>query len=81
MPEPEPLAAKPEEFWGAKPIPADLAGALGLAKTVAALPRRLGALPFWRGETPMIQALEPFYEKAAKQAEKLLVCDGPGQAV
>jgi uncharacterized Zn finger protein len=69
----EPLPARPEEFWGAKPLPSDLSGDLGGSKTAAALPRRLGALQFWRGETPMIQALTPIYEEAARRAERLLV--------
>jgi uncharacterized Zn finger protein len=73
--EPEPLASKPEEFWAAKPLPADLVGIATAARTVAALPRRLRALPFWRGEIPMIAALEPFYEKAPKRAEKLLLTE------
>jgi uncharacterized Zn finger protein len=71
--EAEPLATKPEEFWAAKPIPADLMGDVSGKKALAALPRRLGSLQFWRGETPMIQALEPMYEEAAKRAERLLV--------
>ncbi len=65
--EAEPLPANPREFWGAKPIPPDLLGAPGGSKTVAALPRRLGALQFWRGELPMLKALEPMYEGAARQ--------------
>jgi hypothetical protein len=69
----EPLPSRPEEFWGAKPLPADLPGDLSGSKTAAALPRRLGALQFWRGETPMIQALAPIYEEGARRAERLLV--------
>ena len=69
----EPLPARPEEFWGAKPLPTDLSGDLSSSKSAAALPRRLGALQFWRGETPMIQALAPLYEEAARRAERLLV--------
>jgi uncharacterized Zn finger protein len=78
--EAEPLPAKPEEFWGAKPLPADMSGALSGSSAVALLPRRLGALQFWRGETPMIQALSPMYEEAARRAERLLVGEWPGQA-
>jgi uncharacterized Zn finger protein len=73
----EPLPARPEEFWGAKPLPADLSGDLSGSRTAAALPRRLGALQFWRGETPMIQTLTPIYEEAARRAERLLVGEWP----
>lgn len=76
--EAEPLPAKPEEFWGAKALPADLQGDVSGSKTVAALPRRLGALQFWRGETPMIPALAPMYEEAARRAERLLLGEWGG---
>jgi uncharacterized Zn finger protein len=77
--EAEPLPAKPEEFWGAKALPADLSGDLSGSKTVAALPRRLGALQFWRGETPMIPSLAPMYEEAARRAERLLLGEWRGR--
>lgn len=76
----EPLPTAPEAFWGSKPLPADLSGGLNGPKTVAALPRRLGSLQFWRGETPMIQALAPMYEEAARRAERLLTGEWPGEA-
>src|SRR5665213_1868991 len=60
--EAEPLPSNVREFWDAKPIPPDLVGESGGSASVAALPRRLGALQFWRGEVPMIAALEPMYE-------------------
>lgn len=73
--EPEPLAAKPEEFWGAKPLPADLPSNVSAPGTNASLPRRLGSLQFWRGEIPFLKALEPSYENASKKAERILLGD------
>jgi uncharacterized Zn finger protein len=77
-PEPEPLPAKPEDFWGAKPAPMDLLGDINLPRAVAALPRRLGNLQFWRGEAPLMQVLEPSYENAARAGERVLADDFAG---
>jgi uncharacterized Zn finger protein len=70
--EAEPLPANPEEFWVVKPIPADLLGDVNLPRAVAALPRRLGNFQFWRGEAPLVQALEPSYENASRRGERML---------
>lgn len=70
--EPEPLSAKPDEFWNSKPLPDDFLGDVRPPKVVAALPRRLGNLQFWRGETPFLKALEPSYESASRSADRVL---------
>ncbi len=72
IPEPEPLAITPQEFWSARMPPPDLFGDVTLTSAVAALPRRLGSIQFWRGELPLIQALEPSYQNAARRAEQIL---------
>jgi uncharacterized Zn finger protein len=71
-PEPEPLPANAEEYWRARPIPADLLGDVNVSRPVAALPRRLGNLQFWRGEVELAKALEPAYENASKKGEAIL---------
>jgi uncharacterized Zn finger protein len=68
----EPLPAKPEEFWGAKVLPTDLLGDVSRPRSVAALPRRLGNLQFWRGESPLPKALEASYENASRRGERVL---------
>lgn len=73
QPPPEPLPSRPEEFWQARPIPADLVGDVNVPRTAAALPRRLGNLQFWRGETDLPAALEPVYEKASSRGERILL--------
>jgi len=63
--EPEPLPLDNAEFWGenpqyappAKPYPPTLH---------AALPRRLGNLPFWRSEQDFIQQMEAIYQAASQ---------------
>jgi hypothetical protein len=46
-------------------LPGDLFGEVRLPEVAAALPKRLGSFPFWRGKTPFLEALEPFYVKTS----------------
>lgn len=75
--EPEPLTADPREFWSAKPLPPDLLTGVEVPKIPAALPRRLGNMQFWRGEAPLVEALEPVYEAAARKGEALVLGEKP----
>ncbi len=52
-------------FWGGEEWPGDLFGEVRLPEIAAALPKRLGSFPFWRGKVLFLEALEPFYHKAA----------------
>jgi hypothetical protein len=54
-------------------LPDDLFGEVSLPETPAALPRRLGSFPFWRGKDPFLEALEPVYLKAAATGLYVLV--------
>jgi uncharacterized Zn finger protein len=63
----EPLL-EPAAFWDGEDLPGDLFGEVRLPEVTAALPRRLGSFPFWRGKAPFLEALEPFYLKAAPLA-------------
>ena len=63
----EPLSADPAAFWPGLPIPDDLFGEVRRPPVSAALPRRLSSFPFWRGEEPFLDALEPLYAQAAQQ--------------
>ncbi len=56
---------EPALFWAGEEMPGDLFGEVRLPEVNAALPRRLGSFPFWRGKTPFLEALERFYLKAA----------------
>ena len=63
---PEPLPAESDEFWGQ--VKADEEDAHGVARIPAisaALPKRLGSFPFWRGKESFISALEEVYRKAS----------------
>ena len=79
---PEPLPADPSAFWG-RPGTAALPaapGAAGRAAVGAALVRRLGNLPFWRGSRGLAAALEGAYAAAALGAAAILEAEAPGAA-
>lgn len=52
-------------FGGGEDLPDDLFGEVSLPEVPAALPKRLGSFPFWRGKAPFFEALEPLYLQAA----------------
>ncbi|WP_020468319.1 SWIM zinc finger family protein [Zavarzinella formosa] len=61
----EPLPTNPAIFWRIGKLPTDLIGNLEIPKVMAALPRRLGPLPFWRGEELFLESMETTYRRAA----------------
>jgi len=72
--EAEPLSPRLDTFWG---DPAaridDSLGAVEIPREPAALPRRLGGFPFWRGETPLLDALGPIYAAASPRGLDVLL--------
>ena len=63
---PEPLPSEPAEFWGQAAADEDDApGAARIPPVSAALPKRLGSFPFWRGEESFIPTLEEVYHRAS----------------
>jgi len=61
----EPIAANADSFWRGGDLPADLFGEVNLPPVSAALPKRLGNFPFWRGTERFLEALEPVYAQAS----------------
>ncbi|MDS4022484.1 MAG: SWIM zinc finger family protein [Candidatus Competibacter sp.] len=59
--EPEPLPEDPLIFWTVPTLPETATGPLVAPAKAAALLRRLGPFPFWRGEASPLEALEPVY--------------------
>ena len=49
-----------------------LLGDVRTPPVAAALPRRLGSFPFWRGHEPFLDSLEPLYTRASERAVELL---------
>ncbi|MFB3825207.1 MAG: SWIM zinc finger family protein [Bryobacteraceae bacterium] len=69
---PEPLPAEPEKFWNAGPLPGDLLAGAETPAASAALLKRLGPFPFWRGACRLQEALEPVYKAASEKAADIL---------
>ena len=78
---PEPLAAEVERFWGGAALPEDFFGAVTLPPVAAALPRRLGNFPFWRGEQPFIEALEPVYAQSSARGLEVFIAERSNRSV
>ena len=60
---PEPLMV--EGFWEMGKLPEDLFGEVRVPPLPAALLKRLGSFPFWRGEERFSEALEPLYAQVS----------------
>jgi uncharacterized Zn finger protein len=67
----EPLAANADTFWRGGDLPADLFGEVSTPPVNAALPKRLGNFPFWRGTERFLEALEPVYTQASARGLEL----------
>lgn len=64
----EPLPSDAAHFWGGPELtPVDL-GEITLPASSAALAKRLGAFPFWRGSSDLQEALAVIYRKASMAA-------------
>jgi len=61
----EPLSTDAASFWSGAALPEDFFGAVDLPPVTAALPRRLGSFPFWRGEQAFIEAIEEVYRQSS----------------
>ncbi|HJY84050.1 MAG TPA: SWIM zinc finger family protein [Candidatus Binatia bacterium] len=61
----EPLVVEVAEFWGSGSLPDDVFGEVRVPPTPAALLKRLGNFPFWRGEERFLSAIEPVYTQAS----------------
>src|SRR5579871_316593 len=68
---PEPLPADPAEFWKAAVLP-ELIPEESRCVTEAALPRRLGKFPFWRGRLSFLEFLDGVYARASAHAAEVL---------
>ena len=61
----ETLPLDANAFWNGGTIPDDFFGEVTIPSISAALPRRLGSFPFWRGEEKFIEVMEGIYEQAS----------------
>lgn len=68
----EPLSADPVAFWNGGGVPDDVYGVVEAPPVGAALIRRLGGFPFWRGKEPFVESVEPLYARASERALDVL---------
>jgi uncharacterized Zn finger protein len=69
----EPLPTDAAGFWNGGDLPADCFGEVQVPPVAAALPRRLGNFPFWRGTERFLDALTPVYREAARRGLDVFV--------
>ena len=53
------------KFWNGEILPDDFFGEVSIPPIPAALPKRLGSFPFWRGEEKFLDVMESIYERAS----------------
>jgi len=61
----EPLTSDASRFWSGGSVSDDWLGGALIPLVPAALPKRLGNFPFWRGEERFLDAIEPIYVQAS----------------
>ncbi len=74
----EPLPAEPAEFWGHADGMEDSTGIATLPAVSAALPKRLGSFPFWRGKAAFMPAMEEIYRQASQAGLDVVLGDRHG---
>lgn len=76
---PQPLPADPAEFWGRPGAGApEPSGTAEIPAMAAALPKRLGGFPFWRGEEDFVPAMEEAYRAASPEGMDAFLGEDPG---
>jgi uncharacterized Zn finger protein len=61
----EPLPSDFSQFWGEGSLPDNFFKEVQIPPVPAALLKRLGSFPFWRGKVRFLDALEPVYIRAS----------------
>ena len=69
----EPLASDVSAFWDGSSLPDDLFAEVRIPPVTAALPKRLGSFPFWRGEQRFLDAIDPIYIQASPHGMDLFL--------
>src|SRR5262249_20233411 len=62
----QPLPNGPDPFWNPGRLPDELCGAVSVPRIAAALPKRLGNFPFWRGRKHFLETMDGIYRAAAE---------------
>jgi uncharacterized Zn finger protein len=70
---PEPLSPAVAQFWHGTELLAGWLGEIQPPPITAALAKRLGKFPFWRGNQKFHEALEPLYIYATQRGQEVLL--------
>jgi uncharacterized Zn finger protein len=70
---PEPLSPAVAQFWQGTELPAGWLGEIQPPPLTAALVKRLGRFPFWRGNQKFHEAWEPLYTYATQRGQEVLL--------
>lgn len=76
---PEPLPAEVGRFWGEGLRQKNLPGEVRVPSVAAALVKRLGKFPFWRGEEKFLEAMERAYESASPAGMDVFLGEPPSR--
>jgi uncharacterized Zn finger protein len=72
-PQNEPLPEDTAAFWQGAPVPENLYGAVQIPQIHAALAKRLGNFPFWRGNSNLMETLDRIYAAASNTGLRVLL--------
>ena len=72
----DPLVPDAASFWGDVALPEDFFGAVSQPPVVAALPRRLGNFPFWRGAQSFTEVVEQVYTQSSPRGLEVFIGGG-----
>ena len=73
----EPLTSEMVKFWNGENLPDDFFGEVSIPSLSAALPKKLGSFPFWRGKERFLDAMETIYSKASPVGLKVFLGERP----
>jgi len=74
----EELTSDVSKFWNGETLPDDFFGEVRIPPMPAALPRRLGSFPFWRGEERFLDAMEKIFTQASSAGLNVFICEQEG---
>jgi uncharacterized Zn finger protein len=77
----EPIPADVSLFWNGGVLPEDFFGEVQIPPVSAALLKRLGNFPFWRGKERFFDALEPTYARASTRGLAVFLGEKNGPEV
>ena len=75
------LVSEVFKFWNGENLPDDFFGEVSIPSVSAALPKKLGSFPFWRGKERFLDAMETIYSKASPVGLKVFLGEPPKKEV